>query len=64
MITDFERLQVVWDWKNNQENSDKNIAKRLNMKQSKVYRILEQHLNGKHRVEWVEIESSLNEKKG
>ena len=63
MITDFERLQVVWDWRNNEENSDRSIAKRLNMNFNKVYKILKEHFNGEHRVVWIEIESKMNEKK-
>lgn len=59
-IKDDERLYVVYTWKNYYHNSDRNVAEITGISKKRVEQILSDHLSGKHRVEYVEIESKMN----
>lgn len=59
-ITDYERLSVVYHFANNENNSEKNIVKATGISKHRVKKILTEHLNGKHRVQWAEIQSQMN----
>ena len=60
IITDFERLQVIYEWSNSYDNSIPSLVESLGFTQHKINTILIQHLNHEHRVVWKEIESTMN----
>lgn len=59
-ITDFDRLNVVYHFVNRTDISERSLSEITGISKHRIQKILTEHLNGKNRVEWVEIESRIN----